>query len=83
MLFRSLLELAATLLELTATLPKLAVICHKSIKLADFGRIPLSSVLPRHFYCNWASPVIFMLIKPILVALLSIRICIFFHFLSV
>ena len=25
--------------------------------LAELGRIYLSSVLPRHFYCNWASPV--------------------------
>jgi len=31
-----------------------------SIDLADFGQsvgIHLSSVLPRHSYCNWASPV--------------------------
>ena len=50
-------EFAATLLELAATLPKLAVIYYKLIKLAEFGRIYLSSVSLRHFYYNWASPV--------------------------
>ena len=46
-----------TLLELTTTLPKLAVTCHKSIKLVKFSRIHLLSVSLKHFYCNWASPV--------------------------
>ena len=50
-------ELAATLLKLVATLPKFTVICHKLIKLVEFGRIYLSSVLLRYFYCNWAGPV--------------------------
>ena len=54
----TLLQLAATLPELAATLPELAVTCYKSIKLAEFGRIYLSSVLLRYSYCNWASPVI-------------------------
>ena len=43
--------------KFAVTLPKLAVTCHKSIKLAEFGSIYLSSVSPRHFYCNWVSPV--------------------------
>ena len=32
-------------------------IWQNSIELAEFGRIHLSSVSPRHSYCNWASPV--------------------------
>ena len=52
-------ELTTTLLKLTVTLPKLAATlleltttCQKSIKLAEFGRIYLLSVLLRHSYCN-------------------------------
>ena len=47
----------ATLLELAATLPKLAATLPQVDQLVEFGRIHLSSVLLRHFYCNWASPV--------------------------
>ena len=54
------LELVATLPELAATLPELAVTCYKLIKLAEFGRIYLSSVSPRYSYCNWASPVTYI-----------------------
>ena len=32
-------------------------IWQNSIALAELGRIHLSSVSPRHSYCNWASPV--------------------------
>ena len=56
-LCRNLLELATTLFKLTATLPKLAVTCYKLIKLAEFSRIHLLSILLKYFYCNQASPV--------------------------
>ena len=59
-------KLAATLPKLTTTLPKLAVTYHKSIKLAEFSRIHLSSVSPRHSYCNWASPVTIRVLSLIL-----------------
>ena len=59
-IWQILLELAITcqnLPQLCRNLPQFAITCHKSIKLVEFGRIHLSSVSPRHSYCNWASPV--------------------------
>ena len=54
----TLLKLTITLLKLAITLLELAVICQKSIKLVEFGRIYLLSVLLKYSYCNWASPII-------------------------
>ena len=38
-------------------------ICQNLIELAELGRTLLLSVLPRHFYCNWASPVTYTELK--------------------
>ena len=47
-----------TLLELTITLLEFAATCYSLLEVDQAGRIYLSSVSLRYFYCNWASPVI-------------------------